>query len=474
MNTIPNNFSRVFDSIDATSAAYLMSHVADAVFVINQEGVVENIFNHQAPGLQTLKSLIGKSFIDCASTESRKKISYLLDDLNQSEESQKWRQINITLPDQPDLPLMVSSIFISKENKVLAVGRDLRNLANLQQRLVEAQQAIETDYLRLRFAEARYRQLFELSLTAHIIIDGTTLKILEANPLAIQLFSDKNQRVIGRAFAEFIDMEDFRLVQDLFNNTRNIASSKKIPVRLAKNNLQVELSANFLREENQTVFLIHVIPQSQLNKSSHVDTNSDRLMRAVQSSADAFVVTDMEGKILTVNQTFQEMTQHEKISELIGESIDNWLGRSSIDLRIILNNLKDKTSIKHYVTSIIPRGLSNGIEVELSAVRVINEIEEYIGFSIRNIGQRVSQRNQNNSDLKQTATKLTELVGRVPLKDIVSETTDMIEKMCIMSALELTMNNRVSASEMLGLSRQSLYIKMRRFGITEPNGQDTD
>jgi transcriptional regulator PpsR len=197
-------------------------------------------------------------------------------------------------------------------------------------------------------------------------------------------------------------------------------------------------------------------------------------MRAVQSSADAFVVTDMEGKILTVNQTFQEMTQHEKISELIGESIDNWLGRSSIDLRIILNNLKDKTSIKHYVTSIIPRGLSNGIEVELSAVRVINEIEEYIGFSIRNIGQRVSQRNQNNSDLKQTATKLTELVGRVPLKDIVSETTDMIEKMCIMSALELTMNNRVSASEMLGLSRQSLYIKMRRFGITEPSGQDTD
>jgi transcriptional regulator PpsR len=474
MNTLPNNFSRVIDSIDATAAAHLMSHVADAVFVINQEGVVENIFNHQAPGLQILKSLIGKSFIECATPESRKKITYLLDDLNQSEDSQKWRQINITLPDQADLPLMVSSIFISKENKVLAVGRDLRNLANLQQRLVEAQQAIETDYLRLRFAEARYRQLFDLSLTAHIIIDGSTLKVLEANPLALQLFSDKNQRVIGRAFAEFIDMEDFRLVQDLFNNSRNTASSKKIPVRLTKNNLQVELSANFLREENQTVFLIHVTPQSQLNKNSHVDTNSERLIRAVQSSADAFVVTDMEGKILTVNQTFQEMTQHEKISELIGESIDNWLGRSSIDLRIILNNLKDKTSIKHYVTSIIPRGLSNGIEVELSAVRVINEIEEYIGFSIRNIGQRVSQRNQNNSDLKQTATKLTELVGRVPLKDIVSETTDMIEKMCIMSALELTMNNRVSASEMLGLSRQSLYIKMRRFGITEPSGQDTD
>ena len=168
------------------------------------------------------------------------------------------------------------------------------------------------------------------------------------------------------------------------------------------------------------------------------------------------------------------MTQEEKSADLIGEPIDNWLGRSSIDLRVILNNLKEKISINHYVTSIIPKGGSHGIEVELSAVKVVTETEEYIGFSIRHIGQRVSQRNQNTSDLKQTATKLTELVGRVPLRDIVSETTDMIEKMCIMSALDLTMNNRVSASEMLGLSRQSLYIKMRRFGITDPNGSESD
>jgi DNA-binding NtrC family response regulator len=37
--------------------------------------------------------------------------------------------------------------------------------------------------------------------------------------------------------------------------------------------------------------------------------------------------------------------------------------------------------------------------------------------------------------------------------------------MCIESALELTHNNRASAAEMLGLSRQSLYVKLRRFGM---------
>jgi DNA-binding NtrC family response regulator len=43
----------------------------------------------------------------------------------------------------------------------------------------------------------------------------------------------------------------------------------------------------------------------------------------------------------------------------------------------------------------------------------------------------------------------------------------MIEKLCIEAALELTGDNRASAAEMLGLSRQSLYVKLRRYGIAD-------
>jgi DNA-binding protein Fis len=37
--------------------------------------------------------------------------------------------------------------------------------------------------------------------------------------------------------------------------------------------------------------------------------------------------------------------------------------------------------------------------------------------------------------------------------------------MCIETAVELTRNNRVAAAEMLGLSRQSLYVKLRKYGL---------
>jgi DNA-binding NtrC family response regulator len=60
----------------------------------------------------------------------------------------------------------------------------------------------------------------------------------------------------------------------------------------------------------------------------------------------------------------------------------------------------------------------------------------------------------------------------VPLKDLVRETTDVIERLCIEAALNLTGNNRASAAEMLGVSRQSLYVKLRRFGIADTSDEN--
>ena len=89
------------------------------------------------------------------------------------------------------------------------------------------------------------------------------------------------------------------------------------------------------------------------------------------------------------------------------------------------------------------------------------------GFAIRNVERRLSPNAAPGRELPRSVQQLTELIGRVPLKDIVRETTDVIERLCIEAALNLTGDNRASASEMLGLSRQSLYVKLRRFGLAD-------
>jgi hypothetical protein len=48
---------------------------------------------------------------------------------------------------------------------------------------------------------------------------------------------------------------------------------------------------------------------------------------------------------------------------------------------------------------------------------------------------------------------------------LVREAADVIERLAIEAALKLTGDNRALASDLLGLSRQSLYIKLHRYGL---------
>jgi transcriptional regulator PpsR len=113
-------------------------------------------------------------------------------------------------------------------------------------------------------------------------------------------------------------------------------------------------------------------------------------------------------------------------------------------------------------------------DVEICAVSVVDGEEPCLGFTIRDVGQRVTFDRQISRDKPRSMAQLTELVGRVPLKDLVRESTDMIEKLCIEAALEITGDNRASAAEILGLSRQSLYAKLRRYGLGELTPTDAE
>ena len=139
-----------------------------------------------------------------------------------------------------------------------------------------------------------------------------------------------------------------------------------------------------------------------------------------------------------------------------------------MDLNVLIANLHQRNNIRLFATTF--RDEYGAVtEVEISAVSVVHGEQTYLGFCIRNVGRRlasaasavVAARRASPRSVEQ----LTELIGRVSLKDLVREATDMIERLCIEAALEMTNDNRASAAELLGLSRQSLYVKLRRYGL---------
>lgn len=67
----------------------------------------------------------------------------------------------------------------------------------------------------------------------------------------------------------------------------------------------------------------------------------------------------------------------------------------------------------------------------------------------------------------QDVTGALEQVGRVPLKGLVRETAERVERHCLRAALSLSGGNRSAAARALGISRQALYLKLERHDLLD-------
>jgi transcriptional regulator PpsR len=184
----------------------------------------------------------------------------------------------------------------------------------------------------------------------------------------------------------------------------------------------------------------------------------------LETMPDAFVLVDERRDIVGANVAFVELVGAASVEQIRGRALDDFVGRPGIDLELVDGQLAKHGSARNVSTVIGASELSPGEPVELSAVRTGGP-SPHTGFVIRQIGRRLRDLQPVLQDKPRSVEQLTELVGRMSLKDIVRESTDLIERLCIEAALSYTSDNRASAAEILGLSRQSLYSKLHRYSL---------
>ncbi len=351
---------------------------------------------------------------------------------------------------------------------LVAFGRDLRAMSELQQRLVDAQQSLEQDYSRLRHVEMRYRLLFQISAEAILVLDAATLRVAEANPAALALFGKAAKRLVGSGLAQAFDSAGADAVQALLNTVRVAGHADDVRARLLASDRSVVIAASLFREGNTALFLVRITPE---NAEPGLSANRSALLKLMESAPDGLVVIGEDGRIISTNAAFLELAQLATEDQARGENLDRWLGRQGVDIDVLVASLRQRGSVRLFAT--ILRGEYGATaEVEISAVAVMNEGKPCYGFAIRNIGRRLSA--EPPRALAPSVEHLTELIGRVPLKELVRQSTDVIERLCIEAALEMTGDNRAAAAEMLGLSRQSFYMKLRRYGLGDLSTEGSD
>lgn len=465
--------------LDADAAAELITAAADVVLILDEAGVIRDLaFGSEDLAAQGCNEWLGKTWSQTVTVESQPKVEALLKHAV-SGDGVRWRHVNHPVTGGgADLPLSYSVVPVRRKGQpaasasthTLAFGRDLRSQVALQQRLVTAQLSLERDYWRLRQVETRYRLLFQMAAEPVLILNGSVDKVEESNPAAHELFGDKSKRP-GWTLTDSLDAQSTEALRGLIERLRATGKAEPLSLHVQGHAQPLTLTASQFRQDNNLHFLLRFAQPAAL-ASVRSDSGQQQLLQVMESAPDAFVVTDLDGRVLSVNRAFLDLGQLASQDQAQGQLLDKWLGRTGVDFRVLLSNLRQHGSVKLFATQM--RGdLGASAEVEISAVAVTTGEQRCLGFTIRDMGRRLTADGRGAKELPRSASQMTELVGRLPLKDIVRETTDLIEQLCIEAALQLTGDNRASAAEMLGLSRQSLYIKLRRFGIGDAT-QDTE
>jgi transcriptional regulator PpsR len=438
---------------------------ADLALVLDETGSIRDVgfgSDEIARDLEQAEGWVGRPWVDAVALDSRGKVEALLA-ADVAEDAPRWRHVN-HLTGSATLPILCAIAPVGRGGRRVVFGRDLRPLSQLQQRLVEVQQSMERDYSRLRQAETRYRLLFQMSVDPLLVLDADSLRILEANPAAQRLFARATRRLPGRPLAELFSTEDRQAVSGLLATLRSAGRADDVGARLAEDGPAVIVSASTFRQEGGLLLLIRLEVAATEGGAAGIPEPTAKLLKALDSVPDAFVVVDAGARILAANAAFVEMVQLSSEDQARGASLDRWLGRQSVEFEVLLATLRSRGAVRLYSSAL--RGeLGGQTEVEISAVAVTHGGQPCFGFAMRDIGPRARPLPRIGDGATRSVEQLTGLIGKVPLKDLVREATDAIERLCIEAALDLAGDNRASAAEMLGLSRQSLYVKLRRYGL---------
>ncbi len=449
--------------------ARLVASAGDLTLVMDRDGIIRDVAVASTDkDFGDFSQWFDQPWAATVTAESRGKIAEMLRDALEGEP--RWRQVNHEGTGSAALPIRYYATRTAADGPVIAIGRDMRMAAALQQRLLAAQQSMERDYLRLRQAEMRYRLLFDLSAEPVMIVDGNSRRLTEANPAARRLLSGEPTEPSGQSFVSYIHPNDRDAAIAMLGAASATRQAAPVSLRLARDPVTIPFQATLFRQDRNAHFLVRA---SQAEPTGTSANGHERLAALLDRMPDAFVLSGVDLTITDANMSFLDLTHLPRREELRGQPLARFIGRPGIDLAVLMAELETHGTVRNFET--IFRSCYGDEElVELSAVSVPGPPVQH-GLVIRPVGRRLAGLGDLDRSEPRSVDQLTELVGRVPLKDIVRESSDLIERLCIEAALEYTRDNRANAAEMLGLSRQSLYSKLRRHGIFTPaNSEDEE
>jgi PAS domain S-box-containing protein len=189
-----------------------------------------------------------------------------------------------------------------------------QQLGASNQQLKASNQQLQSIVDKLRESEERYRILFRSASDAILIIDVKSLRILDVNEAAIQLY--------GYSYEELIKMKVIELSNEPDKTRKAIQEGVEpiIPIRYHKKKgghvFPAEITVNHFEFQGERITISGI---RDITDRQRAEESLQRLAKAIDQVDESVEITDSEPKILYVNPAFEKITGYSK-EEIIGKN----------------------------------------------------------------------------------------------------------------------------------------------------------
>ncbi|MEQ6250763.1 transcriptional regulator PpsR [Sulfitobacter sp. HNIBRBA3233] len=450
----------------------IISRVADLGVVISPDGIVLGILaNPNFKPKEALSRFEGARLRDTLTTESAEKFDGRLAQFLNDPSGVRPVELNHISTDAFDsFPVRYSFHNVGSDGSILLMGRDLRPLAEMQQQLVAAQITLEKDYEARRAFDTQFRVLMASVDDAMVFVSLPEGMVSDCNPAARAMLGKQGGDLVGISLEHLFEG---RAKGDLVDQLVTLATEggkPQITLKARGAGRMVTVKPTLFRSGGDQAMLCRVLSSNV--ESLRSDSLHDNLAGLYEKGVDPIIFVSAAGQILSANEAFLNLADVTHGRALKGRSLSDFLSRGSVDLNVMLDNAARSGLMRAYTTKITGEfGAERAVEIATTHVQT--GVDPVFAMVVRDISRHDTGRQDTQQLGEVDMQSVIELIGSQSLRDIVAKTTDVVEKMCIETAVELTSNNRVAAAEMLGLSRQSLYVKLRKYGLLKTGADDS-
>lgn len=452
--TTATSFSESLSEWAPELARTMVSLGGDIALVIDDRGVVQRVDQRASTPLATdAHTWVGHHWTETVTRESRPKVERLMAEASHTCATRK-REVNHPASGGTTVPVAYTAMRLGARGPILAVGRDLGISAALQQKFIGAQREMERNYAHARQAEARYRLLFQVATDAVIVVDGTTLNIIEANQSASELFDLSLSQVVGQNATFGFERQSRGIVSETLASALASGQSTETRAQLLGRVSSTSVTATPFRVMDSQQLLVRIRTTEQLGSSANLGAT---LARLVDSASDGVAVTDVDGAVLVANPAFLKLVQASTEASVRGRPLSDWLNLPNEPFAELLARV-GREGMTGYVPSqmLALDAIVKPVEV---AATLLSEIDPpCIGFSIRLVPSAEGAIAVTVEPMQAAVKVLCDQVGSAALPELMRRASDMLQRNFIRMAMERAGADLNKAATMLGINRQQLDI----------------